>query len=147
MFIFSTIAMTLPFAFRCRESGCFIDKGEFATSHHNLCACTHALAPLPVSEGNVECSNDNTSLFLHTVVESTTETFICRSVCFPSRARAHHVLNDPFRPAGHPRRVQGAGALCRRAWGRAVRAQVQRTRHPDACFRCVAVSVGSLRSC
>jgi chloride channel 7 len=34
MFIFSTIAMTLPFAFRCRESGCFIDAGTFTT-----CSC------------------------------------------------------------------------------------------------------------
>jgi hypothetical protein len=27
MFVFSTIAMTLPFAFTCRESGCFTDAG------------------------------------------------------------------------------------------------------------------------
>lgn len=80
MFIFSTIAMTLPFAFRCRESGCFIDAGELATSSSTFLSMHSRWPRLPLAEGNVECSADNTSLFLHTVVESTTETFICRSV-------------------------------------------------------------------
>ena len=40
MFIFSTIAMTLPFAFRCRESGCFIDAGAAA------CRCNRGVRKL-----------------------------------------------------------------------------------------------------
>jgi len=55
MFIFSTIAMTLPFAFECRSSGCTVDK-----------------------EGVVTCSNP-TLTRLRTGVEETTESFICRS--------------------------------------------------------------------
>jgi len=45
MFIFSTIAMTLPFAFTCRESGCFTNEGRSYAALSSCCSsCLNFLA-------------------------------------------------------------------------------------------------------
>ena len=57
MFVFATIALTLPFAFNCREAACFVN-----------------------AEAGIECvSAPANPLVMQTVVETTMETFICRS--------------------------------------------------------------------
>lgn len=61
MFVFATIAMTLPFAFTCRETACFVDP-EAPGGLGYTCRG----APL-------------NPLVMPTVVETTMETFICRS--------------------------------------------------------------------
>ena len=75
MFIFSTIAMTLPFAFTCRESGCFT-----------------------TAEGTIECSTPG-GYALQTVVESTTETFICRSDIQDAFKGRPHFQETGFEPS------------------------------------------------
>jgi hypothetical protein len=75
MFVFSTIAMTLPFAFTCRESGCFT-----------------------TAEGTIECSTPG-GYALQTVVESTTETFICRSDIQDAFKGRPHFQETGFEPS------------------------------------------------
>ena len=75
MFIFSTIAMTLPFAFQCRESACFT-----------------------TAEGTIECST-RVGASLQTVVESTTETFICRSDIQDAFKGRPHFQETGFEPS------------------------------------------------
>ena len=79
MFIFSTIAMTLPIAFTCRSSGCFLSAGALCRPEQAWAVC---LTALPFPDGTLECSNVSNNPILKT--ELTVEKFMCQAVRYPA---------------------------------------------------------------
>ena len=96
MFIFSTIAMTLPFAFTCRESGCFTNEGGPYAALSSFCSfCPHFLAS-SLCRGGHRVQHRN---FLH--LPLCAPLVFSGSVVAFSRALCEQDIQDAFKGRPH----------------------------------------------